>query len=75
LGAERPKEQLQSPKEYLFETLNQMLDFSSDASAKVGNITINVGDLWSGNKTNVNVQRGPQRKASGGRIGGSNWNA
>ncbi len=34
-----------------------MLNFSSDASAKIGDLTIKVGDLFSGNKTNINVRR------------------
>jgi hypothetical protein len=50
-----------------------MLDFSSDASPKsLINIIIKTGDIFSNNTTNFG---GPQRKASGGRIGGSNWGA
>jgi hypothetical protein len=49
-----------------------MLEFSSDAASAKLELNIKVGDLFSGNNTNFGG-RGPQSKASGGRIGGGNW--
>ncbi len=42
-----------------------MLDFSSDASAKIGDLTIKLGDLFSGNKTNINVRPSPKNSTIG----------